>query len=127
MRTGTLLSKIIIRNFCACTQKSSTSLLRICVYAQKNQQMIIIKSSNNPLVDVLRPAQKLQVWNTYIPGPVGYTTDTVRAPNIAHLSLLTSVGYNKKETKLKKCAQPNKVIIIYYLYRVKNEKYFPNL
>ena len=28
---------------------------------------------------------------------------TVKAPNIAHLSLLTSVGYNKKETKLKKC------------------------
>ena len=27
---------------------------------------------------------------------------TVKAPNIAHLSLLTSVGYNKKETKLKK-------------------------
>ena len=49
------------------TQKSSTSLLRICVYAQKIQQMIIIKSSNNPIVDVLRPAQKLQVWNTYIP------------------------------------------------------------
>ena len=65
----TLLSEIIIRNFCACTQKSSTSLLRICVYAQKIQQMIIIKSSNNPIVDVLRPAQKLQVWNTYIPAP----------------------------------------------------------
>ena len=62
----TLLSEIIIRNFCACTQKSSTSLLRICVYAQKIQQMIIIKISNNPIVDVLRPAQKLQVWNTYI-------------------------------------------------------------
>ena len=30
----TLLSKITIRNFCACTQKSSTPLLRICVYAQ---------------------------------------------------------------------------------------------
>ena len=66
----TLLSKIIIRNFCACTQKSSTSLLRICVYAQKIQQMIIIKSSNNPIVDVLRPAQKLQVWNTYIPARI---------------------------------------------------------
>ena len=64
----TLLSKIIIRNVCACTQKSSTFLLRICVYALKIQQMIIIKSSNNPIVDVLRPAQKLQVWNTYIPG-----------------------------------------------------------
>ena len=63
----TLLSEIIIRNFCACTQKSSTFILRICVYAQKIQQMIIIKSSNNPIVDVLRPAQKLQVWNTYIP------------------------------------------------------------
>ena len=64
----TLLSEIIIRNFCACTQKSSTSLLRICVYARKIQQMIIIKkNSNNPIVDVLRPAQKLQVWNTYIP------------------------------------------------------------
>ena len=53
-RWKTLLSEIIIRNFCACTQKSSTSLLRICVYAQKIQQMIIIKSSNNPIVDVLR-------------------------------------------------------------------------
>ena len=46
----------------------------------------------------------------------------VKAPNIAYLSLLTSVGYNKKETKLKKCAQPNKIIIINYLYRVKIEK-----
>ena len=40
----TLLSKITIRNFCPCTQKASTSLLRICVYAQN-----------------------IQVWNTYIP------------------------------------------------------------
>ena len=65
----TSLSKITIRNFCACTQKTSTSLLRICVvYAQKIQQMIIIQSSNNPIVDFLRPAQKIQVWNTYIPG-----------------------------------------------------------
>ena len=38
--------------------------LRICA---KNPIMIIIKSSNNPIVDVLRPAQKLKVWNTYIP------------------------------------------------------------
>ena len=36
---------------------------------------------------------------------------TVKAPNIAHLSFLTSIGYNNKETKLKKCVQPNKVII----------------
>ena len=45
----------------------STYDLRICA---KIQQMIIIKSSNNPIVDVLRPAPKLklQVWNTYIPG-----------------------------------------------------------
>ena len=43
---------------------------------------------------------------------------TVKAPNIAHLSLLNSVGYNKKEIQLKKCAQPNKVIIIYHLHRV---------
>ena len=28
--------------------------------------------------------------------------NTVKAPNIAHLSILTSVGYNKKETNLKK-------------------------
>ena len=48
-------------------QKPSTCLLRICVYAQKIQQMIIIQSSNNPIVNVLRPAQKLQVWFTYIP------------------------------------------------------------
>ena len=68
-RWKTLLSNITIRNFCACTQKTSTSLLTICVvYAQKIQQMIIIQSSNNPIVDFLRPAQKIQVWNTYIPG-----------------------------------------------------------
>ena len=44
----------------------STKDLRI--HAQKIQQMIIIQSSNNPIVDVLSPAQKLQVWNMYIPG-----------------------------------------------------------
>ena len=67
-RWKTLLSKITIRNFCECTQITSTSLLGICVYARKLQQIIIIiQSSNNPIVDVLRPAQKLQVWNTYIP------------------------------------------------------------
>ena len=32
----------------------------------------------------------------------GQTWYTVKDPNIAHLSLLTPVGYNKKETKLKK-------------------------
>ena len=52
---------------------------------------------------------------------------TVKDPNIAHLSCLTPVGYYNKETKLEKCAQPNKVIIIYYLRRVQNEKYFPDL
>ena len=55
------------------------------------------------------------------------TSITVKAPNIAHLSLLTSVGYNKKETKLEKCVQPNEVIITYHLHRVQNEKYFPDL
>ena len=54
--------------------------------------------------------------------PWGKKLGTVKAPNIAHLSLLTSVGYKQKETKLKKCAQPNKVIIIYHLHRVQNEK-----
>ena len=49
-----------------CTKSFHVSI-RICVYVQKLQQMIIIQSSNNPIVDVLRPAQKLQVWNTYIP------------------------------------------------------------
>ena len=64
----TLFSEIIIRNFCTWTQKSSTFLLRICVYAQKkSKQMNIMKTSNNTIVDVLRLAQKLQVWNTYIP------------------------------------------------------------
>ena len=53
---------------------------------------------------------------------VTFPQRTVKAPIIAHLSLLTSVGYNQKETKLKKCTQPNKVIIIYYLHRVQNEK-----
>ena len=64
----TLLSKIIYMNFCVCTQKASTSLLRICVYAQKIQQTIIIQGSNNPIGGVLRPVQKLQVWNTHILG-----------------------------------------------------------
>ena len=31
------------------------------------KKLRICASSNNPIVDVLRPAQKLQVWNTYIP------------------------------------------------------------
>ena len=66
-RWKTLLPKITIRNFCPCTQKTSTSPLRICVYAQKIQHMIIIQSSNNPIMDVLRSAQKLKVWNAYIP------------------------------------------------------------
>ena len=35
---------------------------------KKSNKLLIIKCSNNPIVDVLRPAQKLQVWNTYIPG-----------------------------------------------------------
>ena len=57
-----------------------------------------------------------------------HKTFTVKAPNIVHLSLLTSDGYNKKETRLKKCTQLNKVlIIIYYLHRDQNEKYFPDL
>ena len=56
-----------------------------------------------------------------------YLNFTVKAPNIAHLSLLTSVGYNKNKTKLKKCTQQNKVIITYYLHTVQNEKYFPDL
>ena len=30
---------------------------------------------------------------------------TVKVPNIAHLSILTSVGYNKKETNLNNCSQ----------------------
>ena len=32
---------------------------------------------------------------------INYTWITVKAPNILHLSILTSVGYNKKETNLK--------------------------
>ena len=52
---------------------------------------------------------------------------TVKAPDIAHLSLLTSVGYNKKETDLKYFAHSNKVIILLHLHRVCNEKYFPDL
>ena len=50
---------------------------------------------------------------------------TVNAPNIALLSLLTSVGYNKKETNLKNCAQLNKVINLLYLHRVQNENIVP--
>ena len=51
----------------------------------------------------------------------------VKAPNIAHLSHLTSVRYNKKETNLKNCSQLNKVIIILYLHKIHNEKYFLDL
>ena len=39
--------------------------LRICA---KNPTNDYYTSSNNPIVDVLCPAQKLQVWNTFIPG-----------------------------------------------------------
>ena len=38
----------------------STKDLRICAKNPTNDYY-------NPIVDVLRPAQKLQVWNTYIP------------------------------------------------------------
>ena len=41
--------------------------------------MIIIQSSKNPIVDVLRPAQKLQVWNTYIPVINGICADGEQA------------------------------------------------
>ena len=33
----------------------------------------------------------------------------VKAPNIGHLRNLTSVVYNKKEKKLKKCAQVSQI------------------
>ena len=52
---------------------------------------------------------------------------TVKAPNIAHLSLLASVRYNKKETNLKYLAHSNKVINVLYLHSVWNEKCFPDL
>ena len=52
---------------------------------------------------------------------------TVKAPNIAHLSILTSVGYKKKEANLKMFSQINKVIIILYLHKVLKEKYFLDL
>ena len=52
-------------------------------------------------------------------------TYTVKAPNIAHLSILTSVGYNKKQ--IWKNSQLNKVIIILYLHKVQNEKYVLDL
>ena len=46
-----------------------------------------------------------------------------------HINILTLDGYNynKKETKLKKRSQPNKVIIIVYSHKVQNEKYFLDL
>ena len=46
------------------------------------------------------------------------STYTGKAPNIAHLSILTSAGYNRKETNLKKKSQLNKVINILYLHKV---------
>ena len=44
---------------------------------------------------------------------------TMKAPNITHLSLLTSVGYNKKKQIKKVCTA-----IIHYLHRVQNENFF---
>ena len=41
--------------------------------------------------------------------------------------IVTSVGYDEKETNLKNCSQLNKVIIKLYLHKVKNEKYFLDL
>ena len=49
----------------------------------------------------------------------------MKASNIAHLSIVTSVGYNKKG--LEKNSQLNKVIIILYLHKIQNEKYFIDL
>ena len=72
--------------------------------------------------DVTPP--KMKILNVVVPI---LKTLKVKAPNIAHLSLLTSIRYNKKETKLKKCVQPNKVTILYYLHQVQSEKYFPDL
>ena len=51
-------------------------------------------------------------------------TGMVKAPNIEDLSILTSVGYGKKETNLKNCSQQNKVIIILYLHKVQNDNFF---
>ena len=51
----------------------------------------------------------------------------VLAPNIVHLSLLTSVGYYKKETNFKNCSRLNKEIFILYLRQVQNKKYFLDL
>ena len=48
----------------------------------------------------------------------------VKAPIIAQLSIVISVGYNMKETNLKKFSQLNKVMIILYLHENQNEKYF---
>ena len=53
--------------------------------------------------------------------------DTVKAPKIVHLCILTSVGYSKKETSMKNCSQLNNVIIILYLHKVQNVKYFLDL
>ena len=48
----------------------------------------------------------------------------VKAPYFAHLRILTSVGYNKKETNLKKKSQLNRATIIFYLNKVQTEKIF---
>ena len=73
------VSKIIIRNFCACTRKSSTSLLRICVYAQIIQcwktllSKIIIRNfcactqkSSTSLLRICVYAQIIQCWKTLL-------------------------------------------------------------
>ena len=41
---------------------------------------------------------------------------TVKAPNIAHLSALTSIGFTKKKTQSKNYTQRN----ILYLHKVQN-------
>ena len=51
----------------------------------------------------------------------------VKVCNIAHLRILTSIGYYKKETNLKMFSQLNKVIIILYLPKVQNEKFCHDL
>ena len=63
-------------------QKASTSLLGICIYMRKkSNKWLLYKSPNNPIVDVLRPAQKLQVWNMYIPQ---YKVNFIPLSDITH-------------------------------------------
>ena len=87
----------------------------ICPVADELVSAILLAAITNPAL-----------WRSS-DGILTSKRNTVKAPNIAHLSLLTSIRFDKKETNLNYFAQSNKVIIILHLHSVWNEKYFGDL